>query len=128
MSNAYLAYPVIILLDVTALIFIAKRNKILVKLEYRRTGKVTPYKYLYSNADYTLGLIYKTYLALTVFMLVEHLLRHPDDLGLPVEWALNLRYVYDAYPTIKMTLNIFEYVAILATAHKLMRSERYVTA
>lgn len=129
MRDAYVGYPVLIAVDSIALFLITNRNKILAKVEYKRTGQVTPYKYLYTNADYTLAMIYKIYLAITLLMFGEHLLRHLDDLGLPEEWNFSdLLYVYNSSSFLKRALNIFEYVAILATAHRIMHSERYVHA
>lgn len=129
MKNAYIGYPALIVLDSIALYMITKRNKFLAKWEFRKTGSVTPHKYVFTNADYILSLIYKCYLAITVLSLVEHFMRHLEDLGLPEEWSQpELLVVYNSYFFIKATLNMMEYVAILTTAHKIMQSERYVHA
>ncbi len=129
MKNAFIFYPSIIFVDCLALYFIANRNRFLAKLEYRRTGSITPHKYVYSNADYILSLIYKCYLAITLISFLEHLIRHVDKLGLPESWGNpDLMVAYNLYAPLKLTLNTLEYVAILTTAHRIMRSERYVNA
>lgn len=127
--NAYIVYPFHILIDSIALYAISQRNRVLAKWEFRTTGEITPHKYVYTNADYILSFIYKCYLLAAALALTEHIIRHVDDFGLPIEWAIpDLVYVHSAYPPVKLVLNTFEYVAILATAHRIMQSERYVHA
>ncbi|MBE1301130.1 MAG: hypothetical protein GJ680_14620 [Alteromonadaceae bacterium] len=129
MRNAYIGYPMIMLLDLTALYLIYNRNRLLAWREYHKTGQVTPHKYVYTNADYTLGLIYKCYLLITVLCFVEHFFRHTDHIGLPPAWSTpELLFFYDLSSPVKRVLNTFEFIAIMATAHHMMRTERIVQA
>lgn len=128
-NNAYIVFPTHVVLDSIALYAISVRNKVLAKWEFKLTGEITPHKYVFTNADYILSVIYKCYLLAAVLALGEHIIRHLDDFGLPSEWSVpDLLYIHSAYAPIKLTLNMLEYVAILSTAHRIMQSERYVHA
>lgn len=127
--NAYFAYPGHIILDSIALFLITHRNKILAKWEYKTTGSITPHKYIFTNADYVLSCIYGSYIVIASLALLEHIIRHVDDFGMPSEWAIpDLVFIHGLYSPVKLILNSFEYIAILATAHKIMHSGRFVTA
>lgn len=129
MINAYVAYPLTFLIDAGALYFILKRNELLTKWELKSKGSIDKGKYIYTNADYVLSLIYKVYILIIFLMFGEHLLRHLDHLGLPPEWNLtNLMVIYENYTWVKRALNAAEYTVIIATASKILRSGRYVAA
>lgn len=130
--NAYLFYPTQMAIDAAALYLFANRNKILRKIEYRKTGNIDVDKYIYTNGDRIMAWIYTAYLVLAVLGMTEHLIRHPDDILLPFDKNPHIRYVYDSWEYIKGALNCIEIAAILATAESLtkdyMRQGRLLNA
>lgn len=129
-SNNYIILPIYIVLDSTSLLLIYFRIPLLAKWEYFRRGKVQIDRYKITNADMILGIIYSAYLLLAILALVEHMLRHTEDFGLPASTWLyeNARLVFNHYGYIKGTLNILEFATILATAHRFMHSNHFVRA
>lgn len=119
--NAYHVYPVQIALDILTIYLISKRWEIYLRLN--PTAK--PNEIVFTHADYFLKRLYQVHIAVTLSALIEHLLRHPYDLGLPQDWAMpNADFIYNHIIEAKFTLNILEFVLILSMAHATMRKAK----
>lgn len=96
------------------------------KVELVFTKCVDKGKYVITNADLFLGLLYSFYFVLNLLTLFEHSLRHLDDFGLTQsEWLYEkARFFWNNYEHIKLPLNILEFLIILSTVKNYMRSER----
>lgn len=120
--NAYHVYPVQIALDILTIYLIEKRWEIFLRLHPANS----PHEIVFTHADYFLKRLYQVQVAISLAALTEHLLRHPYDIGLPSAWAMpDADFVYDHIIQAKFTMNILEFVLILAMAHTAMRKAKF---
>lgn len=119
--NAYHVYPVQITLDILTIYLIGKRWEIFLRLH----PATKPSEIVFTHADYFLKRLYQVHIAVTLSALLEHLLRHPYDLGLPESWAMpDADFIYNHIIKAKFILNILEFVLILSMAHAAMRKSK----
>lgn len=127
-KSNYIILSFYILLDISVSLMIAFRAALMRKAEVYFKGNVERDKYLITNADLFLGLMYIFYCVLNLITLFEHGLRHLDDFGFEKNiWLFeNARFFWANYGNIKIPLNILEFGIILLTIKNFMRSERMV--
>lgn len=127
-SDGYVIFSFYVFLDLFIAMAIAFRVSLMRQLELKFHGEFERDKYLITNADLFLGLLYSFYFLINLLTLLEHCLRHLDDFGLPYnEWLYqNARFFYLNYEHIKLPLNILEFGIIIMTVQNYMRSERVV--
>lgn len=127
-SNAYVIHSFYAFLDLSISLTIAFRASLLRKIENKFYGSFDRNKYVITNADLFLGLLYSFYFLINLITLFEHSLRHLDDFGLEYsEWLYqNARFFWSNYANIKLPLNILEFGIIIMTVQNYMRSERVV--
>jgi len=119
--NAYHVYPVQIGLDVVTILLINRRWEIYLRMNPAAKAS----EIVFTHADYYLKRLYQVHIAITLSALIEHLLRHPYDIGLPQSWAMSdVDFVYDHFIEAKFILNILEFVLILSMAHAAMRKAK----
>lgn len=122
--NVYAPQAFYFLLDLSITFIIAFRPAICRKIEFLLTGKCVSDRYSITNADMLVGVIYFLYLFVSLLMIGEHLLRHLDHIGLEYSHWLNqnARVVWNNQATIKILLNVLEFVVILTTTRAYMRN------
>ncbi|MCF2828622.1 hypothetical protein L3V43_22580 [Pseudoalteromonas sp. L23] len=54
--------------------------------------------------------IYFAVAALCFAMILEHVVRHPDLVHLPSDWAIQTQLIYDSYPII---VNVYTYILLI---------------
>ena len=156
-SRPIVFYPTYLFVDITTVLLIMFRVSILTAVQVHRYGEFDQDRFKPTACDYSVALVYVLYLMITMMSLVEHWIRHIDDIPffynfiasmfqyevvrqhyaqygiasakqLVEHLYLNARHVYDSAPSIKAYLNILEHGLILSTSYKFMRSSSFIRA
>jgi hypothetical protein len=146
--NAYTYYLTYIAID-TAVIFLLVFKILVIHIfRMRFTGNTNVKDLDITTADFILGAIYSMYLLLSLIAIGEHFIRHLDDIPIilngvyavvslvtPDSFAdapelaayLNeheyTKFFYNKYKWLKLSLNMLEHIAILATSYQFMRKK-----
>lgn len=123
-KHAYIHYSIQILINVAVIAVINARWRIYYKLN-KNASKDEAY---YTNADFSLILIYFAYIVVIILAMGEHLLRHLDDVGFPAEYNMRILVIYNNYEYLKGFINLVESATLLAAFKTYFRSERFVHA
>ena len=124
-NSAYIVYPVQMALDALVIALIHYRWRIHVYLN--KNLKIN--QIVFTNADYHLSQVYVAYGLIAFMALIEHIIRHPYDIGLPMSWSVpDLLYVYYAIDYVRLVLEILQYVIILFFAHSYLSSPKNMKA
>ena len=134
-NNNYVIFSSFFLIDIPAVILTALRVPACRMIEYQATNAIKdPDIYTITNADLIVGRIYIIYCFINLLALLEHALRHLEHFGFPVDAPYtiylyeNFRLIWENYEYLKHTLNLVEFIAVLATVSNYMRSARFLRA
>lgn len=124
-NSAYIVYPVQLALDTMVIMLVHYRWRIHLYLN----KNLNIDQIVFTNADYHLAQVYIAYGVLAFVALVEHIIRHPYDIGLPTSWSLpDLLYIYYAIDYVRLVLEILQYAIILFFAHRYLSSPKNIKA
>lgn len=116
--NAYTLYGIYVLTDIGMLFAVYLRAPMVRGWVYKRTGKIDTDSIFITRGDLLYGTVMMVQALISVLMLIEHLLRNTQDIGLPASPWLHehARLVYNQYELIVVLLSAAELFAIIVSA------------
>lgn len=129
-SSIYAIHSFYLLLDIIVTLVVGFRPALCRQIDVWRTGGFDKARYVITNADLFVGVMYSFYALFNILMLIEHSLRHLEDFGLkPNLWLFeHARFLWSNHAMIKLPLNIIEFIIIYSTVQRYMRSTRVLGA
>lgn len=130
-ANNYVIFGSYFLIDLPVILLVAFRAPLSRFIDHKRYGEFDPERYCITNADLVIGKVYMIYCLINFLALAENGLRHLGDFGFDSHsaiavWLYNhARVIWIYYEYIKYPLNMLEFIAILSTASRYMRSPRF---
>ncbi len=123
-SHAYLHYGFQLLMNIGVILAIHFRWR----LYFAISRNPNPDEVYGTNADFSLMLVYLGYALIVLLAMLEHLLRHLYDIGLPEEWSINSLVIYNNYEELKLIINLIECAVLMSAFTRYHRSARFVHA